>query len=89
MEQDRVLFAKGAKLLSFINKETRRELRTTTLKGYSGSIHGYHLSYREKTDRWWTTYLCWKIYETDTLDYKNYVEDVLSKLIDKLNTEPI
>lgn len=85
----RVIYNKSIRPKSFIGKEVRYELRKTNIKGHSGSIYGFHLSYREPTDRWWQTFLCWKIYDTDDESYKNYVSSVIEKLVDKLNTVTI
>lgn len=93
MEQDkpryRILYAKGTRPKSFKDKDVRCTLRKTNIKGYSGSVYGYHLSYREKTAKWWQSFLCWKIYDTDSNEYKEYVREVIQKLVDKLNTAPI
>jgi len=86
---NRIIYSKSSRPQSFKDKEVRYELRRTTIKGYSGLIYGFHLSYREPTDRWWQTFLCWKIYDTDDAAYKDYVDSVIKKLIDKLNNVPI
>ncbi len=87
--ESRVIFAKGIEPISFKDKQVRFALRTTTIKGYSGLVYGYHLSYKEKNNRWWTTYLYIKVYETDSIGYIDYLQEVLQNFIDKLKLIPI
>ena len=89
MSEQRIIYATMKHPFSFHNKEVKGEIRQGTIKGYSGSVYGFHLRYREKTDIWWQTFLCWRIYDTDAPDYKDYVEEVIQKVVDKLNTVPI